>query len=57
MLEGIEALMVAALCTTQTPLLEGRYLPMDQSTDLVSVPLKFPHIAPKAFLLEFLMPA
>jgi hypothetical protein len=30
-------------------LLEGRYLPIDQLTDLVSVPLKLPHIAPKAF--------
>src|SRR5579859_7428361 len=48
----IAVFIAAARCTTQSPLLEGRYFPIDQLTDFVSVPLKFPHIAPKAFFPE-----
>src|ERR1035437_4044423 len=55
-LAGIAELMVAALCTTQSPLLQGRYLPIDQPTDLVRAPLEFPHIAPPACLPEVQMP-
>src|SRR5579884_1127642 len=55
MLAGIAELMVMARSISQTPLLDGKYLPIDQLTDFVSVPLNFAHIAPKAFLPEDLM--
>src|SRR5579862_5344910 len=55
MLGGIAELMAMARSTSQSPLLPGRYLPNDQLTDFVSVPLNCEHIAPKAFLPEFLM--
>src|SRR6185312_16441378 len=55
MFVGMAALMTSARCTSQTPLLPGRYLPSDQARDLVKVPLNCEHMAPKAFLPEFLI--
>src|SRR5690348_2722372 len=55
MFAGIAALMTSARCTSQTPLLPGRYLPSDQPRDFVKVPLNCEHMAPKAFLPEFLI--
>src|SRR5262245_19053197 len=52
MLSGMNALILAALCTSQRPLLPGRYFPSDQPTDFVNVPLNCEHIAPNAFLPE-----
>src|SRR3954468_12904236 len=52
---GTWELIVAGRCTTHRPLLDGRYLPMDQLTDFVSMPLKLPHIAPKAFFPDDFM--
>src|SRR5581483_522141 len=52
MLPGTAALMAAARSTRQSPLLPGKYLPIDHPTDFVKVPLNRAHIAPKNFFPE-----
>src|SRR5438477_337297 len=45
---GITELILLACCTRQAPSPRGRYLPCDQATDLVSMPLKPGASAPNA---------